>query len=97
MVLPPGPRRYPLRNERDAPQFDGTGRSDREIERYMEDVETLVGQCEATVTDTMLIQKAKYYCSADIEGVSGSLPKVKIIHDLRTQGFLAFGNQGDKV
>ena len=29
--------------------------------------------------------------------VSGSLPKVKIIHDLRTQGFLAFGNQGDKV
>ena len=29
--------------------------------------------------------------------VSGSPPKVKIIHDLRTQGFLAFGNQGDKV
>ena len=29
--------------------------------------------------------------------VSGSLPKVKIKHDLRTQGFLTFGNQGDKV
>ena len=29
--------------------------------------------------------------------VSGSLPKVKIIHNLRTQEFLAFGNQEDKV
>ena len=73
MVPPPGPRRYPLRNERDAPRFDGTGRSDREIERYMEDVETLVGQCEATVTDDILIKKAKYYCSADIEEQFGTI------------------------
>ena len=39
------------------------------------------------------------WCSGshDSDVVSGSLPKVKIIHDLRTQGFLAFRNQGDKV
>ena len=66
-MVPPSPRQYPLRNERDALKFDGTGRSDREIEWYMEDIETLVGQCEATIIDTILIQKAKYYCSADIE------------------------------
>ena len=72
-MVPPVPRRYPLRNERDAPKFDGTGRSDREIERYMEDIETLVGQCEATITDAMLIQKAKYYCSGDIEEQFGTI------------------------
>ena len=56
-----------MHNKRDDPKFDGTGRSDREIEQYMEDIETLVGECEATVTDAILIQKAKYYCSTDIE------------------------------
>ena len=39
----------------------------------MEDVETLVGQCEATVTDEILIKKAKYYCSADIEEQFGTI------------------------
>ena len=39
----------------------------------MEDIETLVGQCEATVTDTILIQKAKYYCSADIKEQFGTI------------------------
>ena len=73
MVPPPSLRRYPLRSERDAPQFDGTGRTDREIERYMDDIETLVGQCEANVTDIILIQKAKYYCSADIEEQFGTI------------------------
>ena len=73
MVQPPGPRRYPLRNERDAPQFNGTGRTDREIEQYMKDIETLVGQCKASVTDIVLIQKAKYYCSADIEEQFGTI------------------------
>ena len=38
----------------------------------MEDVETLVGQCEATITDENLIKKAKYYCSADIEEQFGT-------------------------
>ena len=33
-------RHYLLCNERDMPKFDGMGRSDREIERYMEDIET---------------------------------------------------------
>ena len=37
------------------------------------------------------------YCLCDSVTVPGSLPKVKFIHGLRTQGFLAFGNQGDKV
>ena len=73
IVPPPGPRRYPFRNEQDAPQFDGTGRTNREIERYMEDIETLVGQCEANVTDIILIQKAKYYCSVDIEEQFGTI------------------------
>ena len=73
MVPPPGPRRYLLRNEQDAPQFDGTGRSDKEIEQYMEDIETLVGQCKANLTDAILIQKAKYYCSADIEEQFGTI------------------------
>ena len=72
-MVPPTPRRYPLRNERDAPTFNGTGRSDREIERYMEDIETLVGQCEGNVTDAILIQKAKYYGSADIEEQFGTI------------------------
>ena len=73
MVPPPGPRRYPLQNKRYAPQFDGTGSRDREIERYMEDIKTLVGQCEANITDTILIQKAKYYCSANIEEQFGTI------------------------
>ena len=49
------------------------GRSDREIKRYMEDIEILVGQCKANVTDTILIQKGKYYCSADIEEQFGTI------------------------
>ena len=72
-MVPPTPRQYPLCNERDAPKFDGTGRSDREIERHMEDIETLVGQCEGTVTYAILIQKVKYYCSADIEEQFGTI------------------------
>ena len=72
-MVPPSPRRYLLCDERDDPRFDGTGRSDREFERYMEDIETLVGQCEATFIDTVLIQKAKYYCSADIEEQFGTI------------------------
>ena len=39
----------------------------REIGQYMEDIKTMVGQCEANVTDAILIQKAKYYCSTDIK------------------------------
>ena len=73
MVPLPSPRQYPLHNERDAPKFDGTGRSNREIERHMEDIETLVGQCEDNVTNTILIQKVKYYCSTDIEEQFGSI------------------------
>ena len=62
-----------MHNERDAPKFNGTGRSDREIEWYMEDIETLVGQCEGTVTDAILIQKAKYYYSTDIKEQFGTI------------------------
>ena len=39
----------------------------------MEDIETLVGQFEATVTDAILRQKAKYYCSANIEEQFGTI------------------------
>ena len=85
-MVPPSLRRYPLHNERVALKFDRTGRSDREIEQYMEDIETLVGQCEATVTDTILTQKAKYYCSTDIEEQFGTISQDKVKTTGQTSG-----------
>ena len=85
-MVPPSLRRYQLHNERVALKFDRTGRSDREIEQYMEDIETLVGQCEATVTDTILTQKAKYYCSTDIEEQFGTISQDKVKTTGQTSG-----------
>ena len=56
----------------------------------MEDIETLVGQCKANVTDIILIQKAKYYCSVNIEEQFGTINQ-ESWNDFRKEAIVMYG------
>lgn len=58
MAEPPQ-RRYPLRNEHNAPTFTGMEKSVKEIKRYLKDIEALVGQCNVALTDEVHIARGQ--------------------------------------